>query len=700
MAAKRSKPTDLEGHSLGLFTVLGDRARLGVLGLGYVAAWVLLWFGAGWMDLAVGVSLWYPPAGLTFAVLLAYGWRSLPLPILASLLAGLSIWSWAQWQYYLLANLVCPLGYLAMAQLLRADWCPCGGGRVHLSDPLSVVAFLAAAASGALFSALAGTEILRAAGLWGAGQSWAETVLGFWVGDFVGVATMAPLVLFFAVPLARRFERGESLRLSPPSGMDVYPARQAVLQLGLSALVLVLLFWAPPHIWSARLQPYALLLLLPVLDWIVMSRDMRATVVIVSLYELGIVAMVALFGAQELSFQYQLVMAAILASGLMMGTVSHGRLATNARFRDFAEMSNDVLWEVDAAGRVTEVAGRSGLAMAAQDELPGRHWSDCVVPQKRGSDFVALQRAIRGRQPFHQLVLRMRLSAARQQPVWTLNNGLPRFDEQGVFLGYRGTTSDITELKAAEEALRDSRDALRRRVDQLAALTSQLTLAEQRERHRLAMVLHDHLQQLLVAATWGLESLGQRVSAAERSDLEQIKSILDQSIGATRTLAIDLSPPVLRDGGLPEALAWLARTMESTYGLRVELSLASHASPDREDVRIVVFESVREALLNVVKHAQVARAEVELSQDGRGFVTVVIRDRGVGIPLETATHEGRSAGGFGLFAMRERLSLLGGGVKIGGVPGGGTQVTLSAPIADHAEHRDGSASAVSERTSA
>jgi signal transduction histidine kinase len=671
--------TNTPSHRSVAPNVGGYGVRLALLALTYVIAWILLWFGAAWMNLAVGVSLWYPPAGLTFAVLLAYGVRAFPLPVLASLLAGVSIWSREQWPYFLLANLVCPLGYLSMAHLLRADWGPCRRETRYLDDPRGVAVFLAAAALGGLFSAVTGSGILRLAGLWAPGQSWSETMLGFWVGDLVGVATVAPLVLLFGVPLAGRFLRGSPLRLSASPGAQPYPLRLALVHTGISAALLLLLFGELPRVWPVPLHPYMALLLLPVLGWVVMSRSMRTTVVIVFLYELGILVMVSLFGEDHLSFQYQLVMAAVVASGLMTGAASHARLATNARFRDFAESSNDVLWETDASGRLREIVGSLRRSAAPVAGLVGRHWRDCVLHRQEGTDFGALRRAVSRREPFRHLVLCLHLSEG-QQPLWTLNNGLPRFDDDGAFVGYRGTTSDISELKEAEQALRESRDALKRRVDQLARLTSQLTLTEQRERHRLALVLHDHLQQLLVAATMGLDSLGNRVGAECAADLEHVRSLLGRSIDATRLLAVDLSPPVLREAGLPEALAWLARTMERNHGLRVALSIASQVSPEREDVRIVVFESVREALFNVVKHARVAQAELELIQRDPGFITVVIRDHGVGIEPDALANGNLCAGGFGLFAMRERLSLLGGGLKIDTAPGGGTQVTLFAPI--------------------
>jgi len=144
-----------------------------------------------------------------FAILFEYGGRALPLPILASLLGGLSIWSWEQWPYYLAANLLSPLGYVVAAYALRRY--PGGRRRErwYFNDPQQMAAFLAAAAAGSLFSALVGTQILNAAGLLPPQSRLSESVLSWWVGDFVGVSTFAPLLLIY-VRAAAAYFRGPS----------------------------------------------------------------------------------------------------------------------------------------------------------------------------------------------------------------------------------------------------------------------------------------------------------------------------------------------------------------------------------------------------------------------------------------------------------------------------------------------------------
>jgi len=191
---------------------------------------------------------------------------------------------------------------------------------------------------------------------------------------------------------------------------------------------------------------------------------MRGAVLAVFLCELGIVALVLSFGQTDLAFQYQIVMAAVVASGLLTGAVSHERLTNTALFRDLAEISNDLLWEFDAAGNLCELRGHFAETTKPGDDPLGKNWRHYVISQERDTNLATLEAAIQQRHSFQQLVLRVRLPG-QDRSAWTRNSGLPLFDEDGEFLGYRGTTADITDHKKAE-ALHKMAEALLRDYDQ------------------------------------------------------------------------------------------------------------------------------------------------------------------------------------------------------------------------------------------
>lgn len=254
--------------------------------------------------------------------------------------------------------------------------------------------------------------------------------------------------------------------------------------------------------------------------------------------------------------------------------------------------------------------------------------------------------------------------------------------------------TDISERRRAEDALAERSRELERRAGQLQRLASELTLAEQHTREQLAKSLHDHLQQILFSGRLKVERLARRLTAnggADASLLDQVRQELDEAIAMARSLARELFPPMLHDSGLAAALNWLSGWAEEKYGLRVELSADPRANPARRDVRTLVFESVRELLFNVAKHARTDRAAVDLALTPDGSLRITVVDDGVGFDPASMLEldHGRGAG-FGLLTIRERLALLGGRLDIDAAPGRGARFVLTAPRTDAVHASPGS----------
>jgi signal transduction histidine kinase len=210
----------------------------------------------------------------------------------------------------------------------------------------------------------------------------------------------------------------------------------------------------------------------------------------------------------------------------------------------------------------------------------------------------------------------------------------------------------------------------------LRALAQELIVAEERERRRLAEVLHDSVCQTLVLATM---RLAQRNAAAETpGELTDIIDLLEQTIAHTRSLTFELSPPILYELGLAAALEWLAEQMGTRYGLRVSVRARPFAEPLADDLRAFLFTAVREMLFNVIKHAGVREAVVRMSVSGR-TIHVEVVDTGAGFVPGTLPYPHAGNNGFGLFSIRERLRHLGGHLDIVSAPGRGTRVMVTVP---------------------
>jgi signal transduction histidine kinase len=253
-----------------------------------------------------------------------------------------------------------------------------------------------------------------------------------------------------------------------------------------------------------------------------------------------------------------------------------------------------------------------------------------------------------------------------------------------------GTGIDVSELRQVEAQLRALNDSLEcqvaertamaeNRAAQVRAMALELTKAEQRERGRLARILHDHLQQLLVGARFRVSALrGWSQEAASREMILELDGLLGQAIEDSRSLTFDLSPPVLHEEGLSSGLSWLARKVEATHGLRVDVETEGGAEPASQALSLFLFEAVRELLFNVVKHADAPQARVRLKRSGDSQIEIRVEDDGAGFTT-TECPSGSTAPGLGLFSVRERLELLGGHMEIRSAPGQGTAVRLLAP---------------------
>jgi len=237
----------------------------------------------------------------------------------------------------------------------------------------------------------------------------------------------------------------------------------------------------------------------------------------------------------------------------------------------------------------------------------------------------------------------------------------------------------FVELYRKTTETRRQADRLRARARQLGVLASQLVEAEQRERRRLARVLHDHVQQLLAAAMMRIQLAQQepRKGTISRT-LAEVEELVQDAIGAARSLAVDLHPPVLNDGGMVAALEWLARHMQRNHGLAVTVEGSSESELPAA-CRALVFDTARELLFNVVKHAGVDRARIRLVDSAVDEVQIAIEDEGTGFDLERLDSADDPLNHTGLLRIRERLQLIGGRVQIESSPGKGTQVTVQVP---------------------
>ncbi|MFH1035698.1 MAG: ATP-binding protein [Pseudomonadota bacterium] len=234
--------------------------------------------------------------------------------------------------------------------------------------------------------------------------------------------------------------------------------------------------------------------------------------------------------------------------------------------------------------------------------------------------------------------------------------------------------------------LRREREAqLLEQQAQLRSLATQLSMAEERERRRIALQLHDGVGQYLAMCRLMLSKL--RLSDSQAAPvLTEVIGLLEQATTDTRALSLDLSPPVLYEMGLGPALEWLAESLRHPYDLEVAIDLEDLDSFLEEELRVFVYRAAAELLRNVARHSGCRRAALSLSRQ-EGELALVVSDQGRGFSAGQLDRLPGQGQGLGLFSIREQLRGLGGSLHIDSRPGGETRVTLRLPLGAHGPDR-------------
>ncbi len=241
----------------------------------------------------------------------------------------------------------------------------------------------------------------------------------------------------------------------------------------------------------------------------------------------------------------------------------------------------------------------------------------------------------------------------------------------GAVTHVQALVADITEFQRAQEERQ-------RYARQLAQLASDLTLAEHRERRRMAARLHDCLQQPLVGARLQVEALLGVQVPENRPPFENLLRAIREALDVTRHMTQELAPPFQLHRSLADALRWSARQFSTRHQLDITVSTGHLPDEVPESVAVLLHTAARELLLNVAKHAGTRQVGLRLRTDREALV-LEVSDCGTGFSAETLLPTGTPRG-FGLFSIRERAELLGGTLKVESVPGQGAQVTLTLPL--------------------
>ena len=230
----------------------------------------------------------------------------------------------------------------------------------------------------------------------------------------------------------------------------------------------------------------------------------------------------------------------------------------------------------------------------------------------------------------------------------------------------------MTEDGHAERELEEYRRRLR-------ILTSKLSLAEERERRRIAGVLHDRLGHSLALAQIRLGKMEQRRAGDPRTDVRAVRDLIAQAIETTRSLTFELSSPILYELGLDAALESTVDRLAATTGLDFRFEGDGQRRPLSEDAQVLVYRCVRELLVNAAKHAS-ARTVTLTVRTVAEEAHIRVADDGIGFDAREVMSPTGSGIGHGLLAVVHQLQSIGGSLEVRPTPGEGTVCSIVVPL--------------------
>lgn len=241
---------------------------------------------------------------------------------------------------------------------------------------------------------------------------------------------------------------------------------------------------------------------------------------------------------------------------------------------------------------------------------------------------------------------------------------------------------EIEAHKKVEQKLLDHQTQLRR-------ISSELLQTQEKERRQIATEIHDRIGQALAVTKIQLGALQAMLdNPSHLAPVEEIRALITQTIQDTRTLTFELSPPVLYELGLQAALEWLAEKLQNQSGLSVRISSNRYEEQLDIDRRVFLFQSVRELLFNVIKHANATMVDVQMVKM-KDNVEIHVSDDGCGIDVANMDNPNKThERGFGLFSIREQLRHYGGQLAFESEAGKGTQITIEMPLKAEHEKRN------------
>jgi PAS domain S-box-containing protein len=311
-------------------------------------------------------------------------------------------------------------------------------------------------------------------------------------------------------------------------------------------------------------------------------------------------------------------------------------------------------------------------------------WANRVYPDDLPSAMGAMRNAVEEKREYR---CEYRIIWPDGSVRWVEGRGKPVYDEDGQCLKVSGLILDITERKQAEEALRESEEALRKSYARIEDLAGRLIAAQEDERRHIARELHDDLNQQVAALAIGISRLKRQFPDAGPAVQEQFAKLREKTDWLSeriRQVSHELHSSILQHVGLSAALNSYCSEFSDREGITVTLDIRDGVEIVSPDAALCLYRVAQESLHNIARHSGARSAVVALTRVN-GAIELRVADQGVGFDPGQA-REGR---GLGLVSMEERVKLLHGSFVLTTRPGAGTELRAQIPLRGEHEQNQG-----------
>ncbi len=302
----------------------------------------------------------------------------------------------------------------------------------------------------------------------------------------------------------------------------------------------------------------------------------------------------------------------------------------------------------------------------SSDEVIGKPSLILQGPEPEGMVWTKFEASSAESKAFYLETVAYRKDGTRFDVEWQIT---PLRDDKRKVSHFVSIQRDITERKRAEEKFTVYQEQLR-------SLTSELSLAEESERRRIATLIHDHIGQTLAITKIRLGALKDSCDSGHTESIDEIRSLIEKTIKYTKSLTFELSPPILYELGFEATIEWLSEQMQKQHYILFSCENDQESKPLTKEMSILLFQVIRELYMNIVKHSQAHQVITYIRREGAQlFITV--EDDGIGFDFSSIDRRLT----FGFFSIRERLRYLGGTLEVDSTPGKGTKIKVMSPLA-------------------